>query len=394
MRELGASGAARLRVHSRVGRLRPHLPLQRLRFEIAALLRLALVCILPLGAGVERERVVLTLKNIGMLKKARVDIGGLSVIAGANDEGKSTVGKALMALIKSENNLIHPKYAKQSFNRLINLLFDNQMTKRGYLKLEINDGKFYEAIIVKNKCTQFNTRKRGGSYCRFSNCTFIQSPFIWDLYSFFSSVAVLEVENRLYQNNQNEFDFKYPYVLWDLHGKMSIERPRLVKKDIQEIKEYIQETMGGFFVKKQGKYMFYKPKSDVQIPLVNIATGIKSFGILQALIDNGYMTKYNFLIFDEPENHLHPTWQVKFAEILVRLVQNHVCIMVNTHSPFMLDALYEYAQKYKINANFYLADGGKVEQVNDNNDATLELIYKKLNMSFDMIDKAEKLNNG
>ena len=66
--------------HSRVGRLRPHLPLQRLRFEIAALLRLALVCILPLGAGVKRERIVLTLENIGMLKKDSiiVSLGGLA----------------------------------------------------------------------------------------------------------------------------------------------------------------------------------------------------------------------------------------------------------------------------------------------------------------------------
>lgn len=59
----------------------------------------------------------------------------------------------------------------------------------------------------------------------------------------------------------------------------------------------------------------------------------------------------------------------------------------------MLDALYEYGQKYKIGINFYLADGGKVEQVNSDNDATLELIYKKLNMSFDVIDEVEKLNN-
>ena len=62
------------------GAAAPSLPLQRLRFEIAALLGLALVCILPLGAGVEKGSIVLTLENIGMLKKASivVSLGGLA----------------------------------------------------------------------------------------------------------------------------------------------------------------------------------------------------------------------------------------------------------------------------------------------------------------------------
>lgn len=337
----------------------------------------------------EKGSIVLTLENIGMLKKARVDIGGLSVIAGENDEGKSTVGKALMALIKSDNTFVEktsPKHAKQSFNRLIDLLFDNQMTEKGYLNLEVNRDEFYKVTIVENECISFD---RGFS-SRFSDCTFVPSPLIWDLYNFFSSVAVLEVENRFYQTNQNEFDFKYPYILWDLYRKISIERPRLIRESIQEIKEYIQEIMGGFFIKKQGKYVFYKPESDFQVSIVNTATGIKSFGILQMLIQNDYMVKDNLIIFDEPENHLHPTWQVKFAEILARLVQNHVCIMVNTHSPYMLEALHKYGKKYGINANFYLADGGEVKQLNHDNNATLEAIYEKLNDSFVVMDNIEE----
>ncbi len=43
----------------------------------------------------------LQLKNIGMIKEANVKIDGLTVIAGENDTGKSTVGKALFCAIKS-----------------------------------------------------------------------------------------------------------------------------------------------------------------------------------------------------------------------------------------------------------------------------------------------------
>ena len=41
------------------------------------------------------------LENIGMLKKASVKIDGLTVIAGENDTGKSTVGKVLFCIIKA-----------------------------------------------------------------------------------------------------------------------------------------------------------------------------------------------------------------------------------------------------------------------------------------------------
>ena len=41
------------------------------------------------------------LKNIGMLKKATVKLEGLTVIAGENDTGKSTVGKIIFCIIKA-----------------------------------------------------------------------------------------------------------------------------------------------------------------------------------------------------------------------------------------------------------------------------------------------------
>ncbi len=46
----------------------------------------------------------LELKNIGMIKEATVKIDGLTVIAGENDTGKSTVAKNLHYEINSLNS--------------------------------------------------------------------------------------------------------------------------------------------------------------------------------------------------------------------------------------------------------------------------------------------------
>ena len=43
----------------------------------------------------------LKLNNIGIIDKADIKLDGLTVIAGENDSGKSTVGKVLYALIKT-----------------------------------------------------------------------------------------------------------------------------------------------------------------------------------------------------------------------------------------------------------------------------------------------------
>lgn len=330
----------------------------------------------------KEERVVLTLENIGMLKKAQVDIGGLSVIAGANDEGKSTVGKALMALIKADNmGKGRPTESKKIFNRLISLLFDHKISTQGRIVLEEMDEEPYVVEINEHKCEKFSNGER-----IFLDCTLIQTPMIWDLCDFFNFIEKMQKEDELFQE---KFDIKYPYSMWDLYVKLSLKRDHEVSQAIKEIAEDIATIIHGTFVQDRVSFMFYKIIESKlhEIPILNTAAGIKSFGILQTLIKNTYINPQGFFVFDEPENHLHPTWQVKLAEILTQLVQNHVCIMVNTHSPYLLEALHKYGKKYDINANFYLADGGKIEQIDNDNSATLEKIYKKLNQSFVSLDE-------
>ena len=41
------------------------------------------------------------LSNINKIKHASIEVGGLTVITGINDSGKSTVGKALFCAIKA-----------------------------------------------------------------------------------------------------------------------------------------------------------------------------------------------------------------------------------------------------------------------------------------------------
>lgn len=340
--------------------------------------------------------IILKLNNIGMIKDATLDINGLSVIAGKNDQGKSTAGKALMALIKADN--MGKKFQKnqqssqenqsnnekkKSFDRLISLLFDDDISKNGEILLRTQTQEI--SIRIKDdKCVGFRNNAQRNT---FLDCTFVQSPLVWDLFEFFSSIKTLEVENSFYR--ESFASIKYPFVLWDLYKKLNVPRQHKTPY-LKGILESAKSVMQGQFIKKNDKFCFLQKDNINEIQLKNIATGIKSFGIIQTLLENSYITPHGFFVFDEPENHLHPVWQVAFAEILIKLVEKKICVMVNTHSPYMLEALQKYSQKYKTRANFYLADNGEIKQIDNDNNATLEVIYQKLNESFVEMDKIEE----
>ena len=64
----------------------------------------------------------LVLKNIGKVQNATVEINGITVIAGENDTGKSTVGKALFSVFNSFYN-IDRKIMSERANSIDNQLF-------------------------------------------------------------------------------------------------------------------------------------------------------------------------------------------------------------------------------------------------------------------------------
>ena len=100
-------------------------------------------------------------------------------------------------------------------------------------------------------------------------------------------------------------------------------------------------------------------EGDHRFDLINVSSGIKTFAILKKLLMDGKLKRGGMLILDEPEIHMHPDWQLVFAEILVLLQkQFNLTILINTHSTFFLMALEDYSKTYKIddNCHYYLVE--------------------------------------
>ena len=90
------------------------------------------------------------------------------------------------------------------------------------------------------------------------------------------------------------------------------------------------------------------------IDLKNMASGMKTMAAVVRAVENRSIRRGSLLIIDEPESNLHPEWQVKFAVFLVLLQKRlGVSILLNTHSPYFLQAINLYATNLGVESHFY-----------------------------------------
>ena len=365
----------------------------------------------------------LYLKNIGMLKEADIKLNGLSVIAGENDTGKSTISKILVLLLKTEF-IARQKYYKKldefnkkkspienlmkyyfnnrkyGFQRLRELLFEEKLkmdydlypesfNQNAFMELNFSENKYVKVFFDKynNEWVYDKTSISAKYNCKLKDIIYIQSPLLWDLQSFFNSILQLKTQIELEEDIK--FSFSYPYLLWDLYGKLINKRIKNVSKFHFDKINNIKNIINGEFIKKSGNNFVFK-RRNVEIPLIDVAHGIKSFGILQILLENGYISDKGILIFDEPEVHLHPKWQLEYAKLIISFVKKGIKILVNSHSPYMIEALKKYSEFENLNnVNFYLAEDNKISKVKNSNALTLEKIFEKLSAPFDEFDKLD-----
>ena len=142
---------------------------------------------------------------------------------------------------------------------------------------------------------------------------------------------------------------------------------------------------GKIIINKDLKYAYHLDGTDKSLDMKNVAEGMKNFLLMKLLIENSTLLENGVLILDEPEMHLHPEWQLLFAELIVlvnKYLNTH--ILINTHSPYFLNAVEVYTSKYSIvDPKYYLAKiDGNVYDVTDN----VEEAYAELARPFQMLE--------
>ena len=177
----------------------------------------------------------------------------------------------------------------------------------------------------------------------------------------------------------------------------------------EELNEYLKEPLGGNYVgiikdtiQKEilhGEAVYdedaieedltFKREDGKVFELLDCATGVKSFSILQLLYKNGYLRNDTLLIVDEPEAHLHPQWIVEYARLMLLLHKElGVKFFIASHSTDMVGALKGIAPVYNIDdLNFYVAEATDDLCFNYRSLADdVEPIFASFNKSYEKLD--------
>ncbi|MEG1150089.1 MAG: AAA family ATPase [Bacilli bacterium] len=401
------------------------------------------------------------IKNIGRIKSAHIKLEDITIVAGINNTGKSTISKILYSGIKpyseigrervcteisdeivndlnllseefkeTQNELIMSIYTElknkkyTSLLRRVSELYSESKLKekedeekvlhilekltikdttilRNYLINDLgellDDENSKEKIkITKDKKDLVNyyhpeneEGELGKVQTRLSmplmpksdiyNIIYISTPYILEKIKFPSNYLTMIEEDFMNDFQRNYFT----------KGVINLNKK---KSELKKIEEEIEKIIQGALILKGPQEIKYLCSDKKEVSLDNTATGIKSLGMLLKLLTNDSIKEDTILIFDEPEVHLHPEWQVKLAAILTMLVKAlNIKLFINSHSSEFIEAIQVFALKEKIlGIHTYLAK--EIENKIIFLDKTKEFgsIFEELGKGYDILDKIKE----
>lgn len=268
---------------------------------------------------------------------------------------------------RSLSEAIYTNYFGDIFHKQINSVYHRE--KEAAVTLLIK-GKKIQLEFKNDECVNC-VRELGIS----NTSLYIDDPFVLD-----------ELNNRLFLFTSDESMHQRNIVqkLTATKEKGIEERALselLMNRRLEEIVELMNKVVAGKVLRRQ-KYM-YQMEGDItkELDVASLSTGLKSFVIIKQLLLNGALNEKDVIVLDEPEIHLHPEWQLIYAELIILLQKKFdFHIIVTTHSSHFMEALELFAKRYGLfnRCNYYLADvkehGAYFENVTDD----LSRIYKQM----------------
>lgn len=369
----------------------------------------------------------ISVQNFGIISDASIEINGISLIAGPNDSGKSTIGKIFYSLVRGlnpdEDIFITEKNdtIRKFYQNILRILRDDKNIDISiYQTNRINDEwiSSIETLAENFVGTQKNQLLRFCKIIKYQNeiefnsienknieiNNYFLTEFNDEIQPVFNDEKITSIFiDDLEGTATLQYDFN-PQLNKNINiffnNSFFIESPSLIDNSLQDsilyekrfsrekkshlkfalanesnlildddfqiteidrIISIISKIVNGKLVVDDFQGVVYE-KEGHEINIDNVALGIKGFGLIQLLLKNNQLNSRTLLIIDEPEIHLHPNWQVLYAEILVLLSKKlEIPILLTSHSPYFIEALKAFSEKYEFEekTNFYFSQKSK-----------------------------------
>lgn len=224
----------------------------------------------------------------------------------------------------------------------------------------------------------------------YSNLAYIEDPFVIDelanAFPFFATHS----ENHRTKLGKMLTQKRTRSIVSNVIEEM------VVSEKLNQIFDILNQICEGNLVRTEDSYAYTSSKYEKPLALSNISTGFKTFLILKTLLMNGAIEEGGTIVLDEPEIHLHPEWQLVFAELIV-LIQKQfgVHVLLNTHSPYFLRAIQVYSAKYETAdiCKYYLSEVvGDQANITDVTEC-IDKIYVKLSSPLQKLEDTRWQND-
>ena len=401
------------------------------------------------------------IKNIGKVREANIKINGITVIAGENDTGKSTISKSLFTVFNSFYN-IDKKITEQQkdiikFTIAKNFAYDLELVKNIVLGDTFNFNQLVNEIIKNSEIYKYDDidlKNKIVEHFKKYNLNLIEDNGIHEIIEkikevlsiprneaeksilnenlnnefnkqinniFSGEEGIIEIkikdkriklkvfENKIenientpriniiaealylddpfiidsnfYNNLSNHKEFLRYRLFSEIEDKTNNIGKIIITKKLENIYKKLNSICSGYMIESNKNtndfsYRFNNKELDIK----NLSAGLKTFVILKTLLEKGILEENGVIILDEPEIHLHPAWQIIFAELIVLIQKEfNMHILLNSHSPYFLNAIEIYTEKHNIKekCNFYSAYlSGQFSEFKDVTNNIEEIYYK------------------
>ena len=311
----------------------------------------------------------LHIKNFKCFRDFKLPINGLTILAGANGNGKSSSIQALLLLRNTIERCSNLDIQKQEYNKTIN---------KDLTSIELN-GKYNlnlgncESIIShnsNNSTVELNFSDRQAFFnvkydasgdalsMRPFQVSCNRRPLLLFKYEFYylnaerlgprikQDIKYFDFPNTGYQGEYvaqllGDTDFSYSFKVDDLRKHSKTQSPRLE----QQVNAWLNELMPGVSVSSK----YNKSTMSAQITMDNffssggtvLAPNI-GFGIsyvLPIIVTGLIAQKGRIMIVENPEAHLHPSAQSKIGRFLSMVAESGVNVIIETHSDHVINGI-------------------------------------------------------
>lgn len=308
-------------------------------------------------------------------QKENGDIDATKIVSDQLNKANSILTE-MFSTLEKDPQLI--EYARESINQTLNVEFSGQIQPASFeveqSKIELfSDSTCCFSIDIANNRI-VNDSKPVFFTAPYKKVFFIDNPFLLDddlfVRKFLRNPIGVDTDSLLNPNNIVSHNNKLKQVL--RLKRTTILEQTILNESLEKVKKEIDLILpGSFEFSSNGDFYI---QNGTKLKVANLATGSKMFSIIKILLEKGELEKSTMLILDEPEAHLHPSWQNRFAEMIVLLVKElNVNILLTTHSSNFVLALDAFMRKHKIEekTNFYRTEfneNGMVDYVCTNDD--------------------------